>query len=84
MPTAPKPIAKVVRFRRSHLLVADIILYASLGLVTNADLEQGEKGDCARAFKGWLGCGRMGFNFFVLLVERLFLFLFLFPFFFLF
>ena len=45
MPTAPKPIAKVVRFRRSHFLVADIILFAS------PDLEQCEKGESARAFK---------------------------------
>lgn len=45
MPTAPKPIAKVVRFRRSHFLVADIILFAS------PDLEQCEKGEFARAFK---------------------------------
>lgn len=27
IPTTPKPITKPVRFRRSHLLVADIILY---------------------------------------------------------
>ena len=53
MPTAPKPIAKVVRFRRSHFLVADIILFAS------PDFERGEKGEFARAFKGVLdvvGC----------------------------
>ena len=59
MPTAPNPIAKVVRFRRSHLLVADIILFASLGLVTNPDVEQGEKREIVRAFKGVLdmvGC----------------------------
>ena len=51
MPTAPKPIAKAVRFRRSHLLVVDIILFASLGLVTNADVEQGKRREFARAFE---------------------------------
>ena len=48
MPTAPKPIAKVERFRRSHLLVGDSILLASLGLVTNPDLEKGEKRECVQ------------------------------------
>lgn len=42
-PIAPHPIAKLVRFRRSHLPVADIMLSASLRNVTSTDLEVREK-----------------------------------------
>ncbi len=54
-PTTPNPTAKPVRFRRSHFLVADIILFASPRLVAQADLKQGEKRELATAFKQAFG-----------------------------
>lgn len=50
-PTIPSPIAKPVRFRRSHLRVAVIILFAGRHPVTIPDLEQREKSELATALE---------------------------------
>lgn len=54
-PTTPHPMAKPVRFRRSHLLVEDIIpFFASMRNVTNVEVEVREQCELATAFKGLL------------------------------